>query len=232
MTAEKPITAVPDASIERLITIQHKCARAARESGRPERAVSLICVSKTCDAPDIIPVLEAGQRVFGENRVQEAQGKWPALKLRYPDTKLHLIGPLQSNKARDAVELFDAIHTVDRVSIAAAIAKEVKRLGRQPELFIQVNTGAESQKAGVAPDEADGFFAQCRDEFGLSITGLMCIPPVLDAPSPHFALLSKIGNRNGLHKFSMGMSNDFEQAIMLGASHVRVGSAIFGERTA
>lgn len=210
--------------------IQLGCARAAHESGRSRTAVTLICVSKTYDVPDILPVLEAGQRVFGENRVQEAQGKWPALKLLYPDIKLHLIGPLQSNKARDAVELFDAIHTVDRISIAAALSKEIERLGRHPELFIQVNTGEEEQKAGVGPVEADAFISQCRGEFGLNIAGLMCIPPMLDAPSPHFALLSKIASRNGLQQLSMGMSGDYEQAIMLGASHVRVGSAILGPR--
>lgn len=214
----------------RLEEVQRACDRAAGESGRQARAVKLVCVSKTYDVEDILPVLEAGHRVFGENRVQEAQGKWPAIKARFLDTELHLIGPLQSNKAREAVALFDAIHTLDRPSLAAALAREIDRSGRRPQLFIQVNTGEEPQKAGIAPSVADAFIRQCREEFGLDIAGLMCIPPVNEPPSPHFALLSKIASRNDIGGLSMGMSSDFEQAIMLGATHVRVGSAIFGSR--
>lgn len=230
MNVETPSTSASEATVNRLALIRQACERSAAESGRKGSDVTLICVSKTYEAPDIIPALEAGQRVFGENRVQEAHGKWPALKAQFDGIELHLIGPLQSNKVREAVELFDAIHTVDRQTLAAALAKEIERTGRKPQLFIQVNTGEEPQKAGVAPADADAFIARCRDEFGLNIAGLMCIPPVQDAPSPHFALLSKIAARNGLKLLSMGMSGDFEQAIMLGATHVRVGSAIFGTR--
>jgi pyridoxal phosphate enzyme (YggS family) len=175
-------------------------------------------------------VIEAGERIFGENRVQEAHGKWPDLKAEYPDLELHLIGPLQTNKARDAVALFDAIETLDRPSLAKVLAAEIQRAGRAPKLFVQVNTGAEPQKAGVLPREADGFIAQCRSEFGLDPVGLMCIPPLDEQASPHFALLNKIAARNGLTQLSMGMSADFELAIQLGATHVRIGSAIFGER--
>ncbi len=192
--------------------------------------VTLIAVSKTHGPEQILPVIEAGQRVFGENRVQEAQGKWPALKEAYPDLMLHLIGPLQSNKTKDAVALFDVIHTLDRPKLAARLAEEFKAQGRTPQLFIQVNTGEEPQKAGVAPGEVDGFVAQCRAEFGLPIAGLMCIPPAAEAPAPHFALLRKLAERNGLTGLSMGMSADYETAIRQGATHVRVGSAIFGER--
>ena len=177
-----------------------------------------------------MPVIAAGQRVFGENRVQEAKGKWPALISAYPDIALHLIGPLQSNKAKEAVALFDAIHSVDRPSICEALAKEINSQKKQPELFIQVNTGEEPQKAGVAPGEADAFIASCRDTYGLSISGLMCIPPVNEPPAAHFALTAKIAARNGLKNLSMGMSADFAVAIQLGATHVRVGSAIFGTR--
>lgn len=230
MTAETPSIIPPNTSVDRLTSIRLGCDRATRESGRNEREVTLICVSKTQDAEDIVPILEAGHRVFGENRVQEALGKWPALREQFADIKLHLIGPLQSNKTREAMALFDTIHTIDRPSLAAAIARDMDRTGCKPELFIQINTGQEAQKAGVSPADADGFIAQCRDEFGLGIIGLMCIPPVQDPPSPHFALLSKIAHRNGLLKLSMGMSGDYEQAIMLGASHVRVGSGIFGTR--
>jgi pyridoxal phosphate enzyme (YggS family) len=175
-------------------------------------------------------VLDAGQRVFGENRVQEAQGKWPALRAQWPDIELHLIGPLQSNKAREAVALFDVIHTVDRPSIAEALAKEIARQARKPRLLVQVNTGEEAQKAGVAPQDADAFLAACRTSHGLTIAGLMCIPPAEQSPGPHFALLAKIAKRNGLPLLSMGMSADFETAIEVGATHVRVGSAIFGAR--
>jgi pyridoxal phosphate enzyme (YggS family) len=175
-------------------------------------------------------VLAAGQRVFGENYVQEAKGKWPALRERYPDAELHLIGPLQSNKAREAVALFDAIHTLDRPSLAEALAKEIARAGRTPRLLVQVNTGEEPQKGGVAPGEVDGFLQACRERYGLTIAGLMCIPPAEDPPSPHFALLATLAKRHGLGQLSMGMSADFEAAIQLGATHVRVGSAIFGSR--
>jgi pyridoxal phosphate enzyme (YggS family) len=192
--------------------------------------IRLIAVSKTFDAPDIIPVIEAGQRVFGENRVQEAKAKWPELKARWPDVELHLIGPLQSNKAAEAVALFDAIHTVDRPKIAEAIAREQKRQNRTLQLFIQVNTGHEDQKAGIAPEQADAFIRQCRDGHGLAITGLMCIPPVDADPGPHFEMLAAIAGRNGLQGLSMGMSGDFAMAIACGATHVRVGSAIFGSR--
>ena len=188
-------------------------------------------MSKTFDAGAILPVIDAGQRVFGENRVQEAQGKWPALRDRTPDIDLHLIGPLQSNKAGAAVALFDAIHTVDRDKIARAIAKEIERQDRALRLLVQVNTGAEAQKAGVLPREADSFVERCRTTYGLTIDGLMCIPPMDEPAAPHFALLAKIAERNGLSSLSMGMSADFETAIALGATDIRVGSAIFGART-
>ena len=178
----------------------------------------------------ITPAIEAGARVFGENRVQEAKAKWPGLISAYPGIALHLIGPLQSNKAREAVALFDAIHSVDRPSICEALAKEIDSQKRRPELFVQLNTGEEPQKAGVAPGDADAFIAACREKYGLSISGLMCIPPVNEAPAPHFALTAKIAARNGLTKLSMGMSADFAIAIAFGATHVRIGSAIFGTR--
>lgn len=219
-----------DNAVANLQSVLHQVRRAERDADRPEHAVSLIAVSKTFDAAHIRPVLEAGQRVFGENRVQEAKEKWPGLREAFGDIELHLIGPLQSNKAAEAVALFDCIHTVDRTKIARALADEMARQGRAPKLFIQVNTGAEPQKAGVLPEDADAFIAACRTEYGLSVAGLMCIPPVDDNPSPHFALLRKIALRNGLAGLSMGMSSDFEQAIRLGATHVRVGSAIFGHR--
>lgn len=230
MSAETPTSIFRQTVAGRLYDIRRACDRAAVESGRMGADVTLICVSKTFGQEEIMPVLEAGHRAFGENRVQEASGKWPALKERFDGVVLHLIGPLQSNKTREAVALFDAIHTLDRPSLAEALARESDRTGRRPELFIQVNTGEEPQKAGVTPAEADGFIVRCREEFGLEIAGLMCIPPIQDPPSPHFALLGKIAARNGLSRLSMGMSGDFEQAIMLGATHVRVGSAIFGAR--
>lgn len=204
--------------------------KAARAAGRDPASATLVAVSKTFAADEIVPVIEAGQRVFGENRVQEAKAKWPGLRARYPGLELHLIGPLQSNKAREAVALFDAIHTIDRPKIAAAIADEMAKQGRALELFVEVNTGGESQKAGVLPEAADGFLAQCRDEFGLTIAGLMCIPPADEVPAPHFALLHKIAKRNGLAQLSMGMTADFASAISFGATHVRVGTAIFGAR--
>jgi PLP dependent protein len=189
-----------------------------------------VAVSKTFPAEEIAPVLEAGQRVFGENRVQEAKAKWPGLKQRFSGVELHLIGPLQTNKAREAVELFDVIETVDRESIAVELGRQIAKLGRSPRLLVQINTGDEPQKAGVSPREADAFIEACRTRFGLSIAGLMCIPPADEPPSPHFALLSAIAARHGLAQLSMGMSADFEAAIQMGATHVRVGSAIFGHR--
>jgi pyridoxal phosphate enzyme (YggS family) len=213
-----------------LATVEHEIARACEAAGRSRASVTLIAVSKTFGADAIVPVIEAGQRVFGENRVQEARAKWPGLISAYPGIALHLIGPLQSNKAREAVALCDAIHSVDRPSICEALAKEIDSQKRRPQLFVQLNTGEESQKAGVAPSEADAFIARCREHYGLEISGLMCIPPVNDAPAPHFALTAKIAARNGLKNLSMGMSADFGIAIALGATHVRVGSAIFGAR--
>ena len=207
-----------------------RMAKAAREAGRDPADVTLIAVSKTHAAPAIEPVIDAGQRVFAENRVQEAQAKWPALRERHPDLALHLIGPLQSNKAGDAVALFDAIHTVDRDKIAAALAKEIARQARRPRLFVQVNTGEEPQKAGIAPLDAVGFVARCRAVHGLTIEGLMCIPPFEEASGPHFALLAKLAREADVTGLSMGMSGDFETAIAFGATHVRVGSALFGAR--
>ena len=210
--------------------MEQDIARACKEARRDRASVTLVAVSKTFDADAIVPVIDAGQRVFGENRVQEAKAKWPGLMSAYPGLALHLIGPLQSNKAKEAVALFDAIHSVDRPSICEALAKEINSQKKQPELFVQLNTGEEPQKAGVAPAEADTFIAACRDKHGLVISGLMCIPPVNEAPAPHFALTAKIAARNGLKKLSMGMSADFAVAIQMGATHVRVGSAIFGHR--
>lgn len=218
------------AAVEGLAAVEREVAQACREARRERDSVTLIAVSKTFDAAAIEPVLAAGQRVFGENRVQEAKAKWPPLIAAHPGTALHLIGPLQSNKVKEAVALFDAIHSVDRPSLAEALGKALPVSGRSVELFVQVNTGEEPQKAGVAPQEADGFIAACRDQWGLSIAGLMCIPPVDEAPAPHFALCAKIAKRNGLSKLSMGMSADFATAIEFGATHVRVGSAIFGHR--
>jgi len=216
--------------VEQLAAVEARIARAARDAGRDARSVALVAVSKTHQAEAIEPVLAAGQRVFGENYVQEAKAKWPALRERYEGVELHLVGPLQSNKAREAVELFEAIHALDRESLAKALRAAIDRAGRHPRLFIQVNTGEEAQKAGIAPGEADRFIAACREAHGLDIEGLMAIPPAGDPPSPHFALLGKIAARNGLSLLSMGMSEDYEAAIQLGATHVRVGSAIFGAR--
>jgi pyridoxal phosphate enzyme (YggS family) len=217
-------------AVERLEAVKSRIAEAEREAKRPAGSVALVAVSKTFDGDAIRPVLEAGQRVFGENRVQEAQGKWPALREDFPDIELHLIGPLQSNKAKDAVALFDAIHSVDRPSLCEALAKEIQKQGRSPLLFAQINTGAEPQKAGILPEDADAFLRSCTADYGLTISGLMCIPPFDEAPAPHFALTAKIAARNGLKLLSMGMSTDFEAAIAFGATHVRVGSAIFGPR--
>ena len=225
-----PNQSTPSATVARWAEIKSRVVRAARDSGRDPESVALVAVSKTYGAADIEPLIAAGQRVFGENRVQEAKGKWPALKAATPGIELHLLGPLQSNKAREAVELFDVIETVDRPKIAEALAFEIRRAGRAPNLYAQVNTGAEPQKAGVLPGEADAFLAQCRG-LGLAIGGLMCIPPADEQVSPHFALLSVIARRNGIGLLSMGMSADFELGIQLGATHVRVGSAIFGSRS-
>src|SRR5580692_11187779 len=213
-----------------LAAVEQQIARACQDARRDRASVTLIAVSKTFGAETIAPVIEAGQRVFGENRVQEAKAKWPGLISAYPGLAVHLIGPLQSNKAKEAVALFDAIHSVDRPSICEALAKEIDSQKRRPELFVQLNTGEEPQKAGVAPADADAFITSCREKYGLPITGLMCIPPVNDAPAPHFALTAKIAARNGLTNLSMGMSADFAIAIQMGATHVRVGSAIFGHR--
>lgn len=211
--------------------VRAEIARACKDAGRDPASVTLVAVSKTFPAEAIEPVIVSGQRVFGENRVQEAKAKWPPLMAKHADISLHLIGPLQSNKAKEAVALFDAIHSVDRESLCAALAREIEKQGKSPTLFVQVNTGAEPQKAGVLPEETDAFIAACRGTYGLAISGLMCIPPVGEAPGPHFALLAKIARRNGLELLSMGMSADFASAIAMGATHVRVGSAIFGART-
>jgi len=217
-----------------LAAVRAEIIRACRDAGRDPAAVTLVAVSKTFDAAAIEPVITAGQRVFGENRVQEAKAKWPPLIARQRESgsaiELHLVGPLQSNKAKDAVALFDAVHSVDRASVAEALAKEIARQGRRPLLFVEINTGAEPQKAGVQPQDADAFLAACRDRYALAISGLMCIPPVAEAPAPHFALTAKIARRNGLMLLSMGMSADFPVAIAFGATHVRVGTAIFGAR--
>ena len=225
MTSEATVDPVAN-----LHEVRGLIARAARDFRRDPQTVRLVCVTKTVPAERIRPVIEAGERIFGENRVQEAHGKWPALKADYPEIELHLIGPLQTNKTREAVALFDMIETLDRPSLAKALAVEIERAGRAPKLFVQVNTGAEPQKAGVLPQEADAFIAQCRAEYGLSPIGVMCIPPFEEQASPHFALLATIAKRNGVAILSMGMSADFELAIQLGATHVRIGSAIFGER--
>ena len=265
MQADIPVTAA-----DRLAAVRREIETACREAERDPASVTLIAVTKTFAADAIEPVIAAGQRVFGENRVQEAKAKWPTLVARFGETRelpppergmvgegvasidphptalrspprlqgevkkpaleLHLIGPLQSNKAREAVTLFDAIHTVDRPSLCAALAKEIDRQGRRPRLFVEVNTGAEPQKAGVLPENTDAFVRACREDYGLAISGLMCIPPFEEAPAPHFALLAKIAERNGLKLLSMGMSADFALAVRFGATHVRVGTAIFGAR--
>jgi pyridoxal phosphate enzyme (YggS family) len=220
-----------ESSAESWAAVKLRIARACRDSGRNEADVELVCVSKNFGAEAISSVLKAGQRVFGENRVQEAAEKWPALRQEYPDIQLHLIGPLQSNKVNDAVALFDVIETVDRPKIAASIAQAMRGSGRAPLLFIQVNTGGEPQKAGVAPEDLAALLTLCHGEYGLKIEGLMCIPPVGQLVSPHFALLRQLAAEFDLKLLSMGMSDDFELAIQLGATHVRIGSAIFGERS-
>lgn len=217
-------------AVENLNTVRGHIAAAEKAAHRPAGSVQLVAVSKTFEADAIRPVLQAGQRVFGENRVQEAQGKWPALRQDFPDLELHLIGPLQSNKAKEAVALFDVIETVDREKIAAELAKEVAKQARSLRFYVQVNIGQEPQKAGIDPREAAAFAARCRDVHGLAVEGLMCIPPADENPGPHFALLAKIAAEAGLQKLSMGMSGDYETAIAFGATSVRVGSAIFGTR--
>jgi PLP dependent protein len=214
-----------------LAAVRAQIAQACRDANRDPATVTLVAISKTFGADAIEPVIAAGQRIFGENRVQEAKAKWPALTAHHAGLELHLVGPLQSNKAKDAVALFDAIHSVDRASLAEALAKEIARQKRQPVLFAEINTGAEPQKAGVLPQDADAFLAACRDRYGLVMSGLMCIPPHDEAPAPHFALTAKIARRNGLKLLSMGMSADFPTAIAFGATHVRVGTAIFGTRS-
>jgi len=222
----------PSDTADRLAGVTAEIARACRDFGRDPASVTLIAVSKTFPADAIEPVIEqGGLRVFGENRVQEAKAKWPPLLSKHQGIELHLIGPLQSNKAKDAVALFDAIHSLDRDSLCEALAKEISRQQRKPLLFVEINTGGEAQKAGVPPQDADAFLKKCRDAYGLEISGLMCIPPVDEAPGPHFALTAKIAKRSALKLLSMGMSADFAIAIELGATHIRVGSAIFGERT-
>ncbi|MFZ1413735.1 MAG: YggS family pyridoxal phosphate-dependent enzyme [Defluviicoccus sp.] len=215
-----------------LAAVKARIAAAAREAGREPASVTLVAVTKTQSAAAIGHAIEAGQRVFGENRVQEAAAKWPALKEAHPDVRLHLIGPLQRNKVRRAVGLFDVIESVDRDEVARAITVAGAELGRTPDIFIQVNTGEEAQKSGVTPAEADALIARCRDEYRLPLKGLMCVPPVDDEPSLHFALLAAIASRNGLAELSMGMTADFEIAVRFGATLVRVGTALFGLRPA
>lgn len=217
-------------STSNLEAVHADIARACRDAARDPASVTLVAVSKTFGAEDIEPVIGAGQRVFGENRVQEARAKWPPLMQKHAGIELHLIGPLQSNKAKEAVALFDAIHSVDRASLCEALSKEIAKQNRKPLLFVEVNTGAEPQKAGVLPQDADDFLKRCREMYGLTISGLMCIPPLDEAPAPHFALTAKIAKRNELALLSMGMSADYATAIELGATHVRIGSAIFGAR--
>lgn len=215
---------------DHLAEVSGRIADAARAAGRSPAEVTLVAVSKTHGADRVRELLDVGHRVFGENRVQEAEAKFPELKAAYPDLELHLIGPLQTNKARDAVALFDVIQSVDRDRLAAALVKEMEKLGRRPACYIQVNTGEEPQKAGILPKDLDTFVALCRDQYKLPVVGLMCIPPVDEEPALHFALLAKMAARNGLTKLSMGMSADYETAVRLGATHVRVGSALFGAR--
>jgi pyridoxal phosphate enzyme (YggS family) len=214
-----------------LIAVRQEIAQACRDAGRDPASVTLVAISKTFGAEVIEPVIAAGQRIFGENRVQEAKAKWAPLIGRHAGLELHLVGSLQSNKAKDAVALFDAIHSVDRASVAEALAKEIAKQARRPLLFVEINTGAEPQKSGILPQDADSFLATCRDRYGLAISGLMCVPPFDEAPAPHFALTAQIARRNGLSLLSMGMSADFVAAIAFGATHVRVGTAIFGARS-
>ena len=215
---------------EGLQAVQQRLDRAARDSRRAAAEIALVVVSKTHGAEAIEPLLAAGHRLFGENRVQEAESKWPQLKARWPGVELHLIGPLQTNKVKSALALFDVIQTLDRDSLARELAKEIARSGKTPRLYVQVNTGEEPQKAGVAPAAADAFIRACQQTHGLALEGLMCIPPAGELAAPHFSLLRKLAERNGLARLSMGMSADFETAIACGATHVRVGSAVFGAR--
>lgn len=215
---------------ENLKIVLDEIKNTASKSQGAAKEIQLVAVSKTHDADKIRPAIEAGQRVFGENRVQEAQGKWPELKVQTPDIELHLIGPLQSNKTADAIELFDVIQSVDREKIAKTLQKEAARLGKCPDLYVQVNTGLEPQKAGIGPQDAVAFVEHCKNDLSLPIIGLMCIPPNGQNPGPHFALLQKLAEEAGLDNISMGMSSDYQTAIEFGATHVRVGSAIFGER--
>lgn len=230
MTVPPSAMTAPADVAANLVVVRERIAAAAAAANRDPATVSLVAVSKTHDGSRITPALAAGHTVFGENRVQEAQQKWPPLRGQFPNATLHLIGPLQSNKVRDAVALFDVIETVDRAKLARAIAEESRRTGRRIACFVQVNTGEEAQKAGVAPLEAPAFIDRCRDTFGLTVIGLMCIPPIDEEPSPHFALLADIAARQGLSRLSMGMSADYETAIRFGATDVRVGTAIFGPR--
>jgi len=222
--------------MEQVVTNYEKVKKQVEEAHKkfylPKRKSlpEIIAVSKTHGPEKILPLLECSQRVFGENRVQEAKTKWPSLKKKYPDIELHLIGPLQTNKVREALELFNVIETLDREKLALELKKEKDKTGKCPPVFIQVNTGEEEQKAGISPDKADAFIKFCKDELGLPVIGLMCIPPIGEEPALHFALLKKIAKRNGIEKLSMGMSGDFETAAAMGATHLRIGSAIFGER--
>jgi pyridoxal phosphate enzyme (YggS family) len=215
---------------QRLNLVRQEIALAAEAADRDPGSVKLVAVTKTVPATVIAEAIAAGQRCFGENRVQEAHAKWPALKERHPDIELHLVGPLQTNKVREAVALFDVIETVDRPKLARALAEGIMRVSMRPRLFVQVNTGEEPQKSGVIPGEAETFIALCRDTFGLAIEGLMCIPPLDEEPAMHFALLAKIAEKVGVKELSMGMSGDFARAISFGATHVRIGTAIFGAR--
>jgi PLP dependent protein len=217
---------------ERLQTLENSIVKAAREAKRDRNDIGIIAVSKTFPSDDIRTVLATGQRVFGENRVQEAAGKWPALKQEFADIELHLIGPLQTNKTKQAIELFECIQTLDREKLVRVMADAIQTLGRAPKLMVQVNTGSETQKAGIMPGQVDEFIKMCRKVYDLDISGLMCIPPIDEEPALHFALLEKLAKRNGLQELSMGMSADYEKAIQFGATKIRVGRAIFGERAA
>jgi pyridoxal phosphate enzyme (YggS family) len=227
MASEAP---APGDVSERLALVRQEIALAAEAAGREPSSVKLVAVAKTVAPPVIAKAIAAGQLCFGENRVQEAQAKWPTLKEHHAGIELHLIGPLQTNKVREAVPLFDVIETVDRPKLARALAEEMMRAGKRPRLFVQVNTGEEPQKAGIVPGEAETFIAVCRETFGLTIDGLMCIPPVDEEPAMHFALLAKIAEKIGVKELSMGMSGDFARAIAFGATYVRIGTAIFGPR--
>ena len=215
---------------ERLAGIRGRIAELARSAGRDPDGVALMAVSKTHPAEAVAEALGAGQRLFGENRVQEAEGKFPGFRAAYPDLRLHLIGPLQTNKVPEAVALFDAIETLDRPRLAEALAREMAKQNRRPDLFVEINTGEEAQKAGIAPAEADAFIVQCRETWKLPVVGLMCIPPEGENPAPHFALLREVARRHGLTRLSMGMSADYETAIRFGSTEVRLGTAIFGAR--